>query len=139
MPTRNTEQRLERIEGHVKNLDTRLARVEQILPTLASKDDLNAFATKEDFEAFAKKDDLKAFATKKDLEAFATKKDLEQYPTKTDMYAFGEREAASMRAFVLEVVEKSSADIRSEMRALFEAQNTCFRHSLRTWNSPEPM
>lgn len=130
MPTRNTEQRLERIEGHVKNLDTRLARVEQILPTLASKDDLNAFATKEDFEAFAKKDDLKAFATKKDLE---------QYPTKTDMYAFGEREAASMRAFVLEVVEKSSADIRSEMRALFEAQNTCFRHSLRTWNSPEPM
>ena len=43
----------------VKNLDQRTSALEQILPTLATKEDLKAFATKED---------LKAFATKKDLE-----------------------------------------------------------------------
>jgi hypothetical protein len=43
----------------VKNLDQRMSAVEQILPTLATKEDLKAFATKED---------LKAFATKKDLD-----------------------------------------------------------------------
>jgi hypothetical protein len=51
----------------VKNLDRRLSAVEQILPTLATKDDLKAFATKEDLKAFATKEDLKAFATKEDL------------------------------------------------------------------------
>ena len=46
------------MEDVLKNLDRRLANVEQILPTLATKDDLKAFATK---------DDLKAFATKQDV------------------------------------------------------------------------
>jgi hypothetical protein len=32
------------IEDHFANLDRRLDRIEQILPTLASKDDLQAFA-----------------------------------------------------------------------------------------------
>jgi len=36
------------IATHLKNLDHRLSRVEQILPTLATKNDLTAFATKED-------------------------------------------------------------------------------------------
>ena len=69
----------------VKNLDQRLSAVEQILPTLATKDDLKVFATKEDFEAFATKEDLKAFATKEDLKAFATKQDLAAYPTREEM------------------------------------------------------
>ena len=60
----------------VKNLDQRLSAVEQILPTLATKDDLKVFATKED---------LKAFATKEDLKAFATKEDLKAYPTRAEM------------------------------------------------------
>ena len=42
----------------VKNLDQRMSAVEQILPTLATKEDLKAFATKEDLKAFATKDDL---------------------------------------------------------------------------------
>lgn len=137
--------RLDRIEQHVQNLDTRLTGVEQILPTLATKDDLKAFATKDDLKAFATKDDLKAFATKDDLKAFptreeakafATKDDLRRaledvptrrdpkgFVTKDDLQAFGEREGALMRQFVLEVVEKSAADTRHEMRLLFEAQN----------------
>jgi hypothetical protein len=63
----------------LKTLDRRLTTVEQILPTLATKEDLKAFATKEDLKAFATKDDLKAFATKEDLKAFATKEELEAF------------------------------------------------------------
>ena len=64
------------MEDLLRNLDLRVGRIEQILPTLATKDDLRAFATKDDFKAFATKDDFKAFATKDDLKAFATKEDL---------------------------------------------------------------
>lgn len=42
----------------LRNLDLRVSRIEQILPTLATKEDLKAFATKEDLKAFATKDDL---------------------------------------------------------------------------------
>src|ERR1043166_8154237 len=73
------------LEERFNNLDHRLSNVEQILPILATKDDLKAFATKDDLKAFATKDDLKAFATKEDLtrelKAYATKKDLEAVET----------------------------------------------------------
>ena len=36
----------------VKKLEQRMSAVEQILPTLATKEDLKAFATKEDLKAF---------------------------------------------------------------------------------------
>jgi hypothetical protein len=51
----------------VKNLDQRLSAVEQILPTLATKEDLKAFATKEDLKAFATKEDLKAYPTRDEM------------------------------------------------------------------------
>ncbi len=54
-------------EAHLRNLDRRVDRVEQILPTLATKVDLNAFATKEDLKAFATKEDLKAFPTRDEM------------------------------------------------------------------------
>ena len=66
------------MEEVLKNLDLRLTKVEQILPALATKEDLKVFATKEDLKAFATKEDLKAFATKEDLKAFATKEDLRE-------------------------------------------------------------
>jgi hypothetical protein len=47
------------MEEVLKNLDHRLTNVEQILPTLATKDDLKRFATKDDLKAFATKEDLK--------------------------------------------------------------------------------
>jgi hypothetical protein len=41
------------MEDRFENIDRRLDRIEQILPTLATKDDFKAFATKEDLrEAF---------------------------------------------------------------------------------------
>src|SRR5688500_8623171 len=55
------------MEEVLKNLDRRLTNVEQILPTLATKEDLKAFATKEDLKAYATKEDLKALATKEEL------------------------------------------------------------------------
>ncbi len=149
----NLEERLARVEIHVKNIDLRLERVEQILPTLATKDDLRgvptvddpkgfltkddakAFLTKEDAKAFLTKEDAKAFLTKEDGKAFATKDDLKGMPTvddpkgfvtTADLEAFGERESAAMRAFVMEVVQKSSADLRNDMRVLFEEQRTWF-------------
>jgi hypothetical protein len=54
------------MEEVLKNLNRRLTNVEQILPTLATKDDLKAFATKEDLKAFATKEELNAFATKEE-------------------------------------------------------------------------
>ena len=54
------------IATHLENLDRRLSKVEQILPTLATKNDLTAFATKEDLaEALA------PLATKEDLNDLA--------------------------------------------------------------------
>jgi|CXWL01.1.fsa_nt_gi hypothetical protein len=47
------------LEDVVKNCDLRLSRVEHILPTLATKEDLKAFATKEDLKAFATKEELR--------------------------------------------------------------------------------
>ena len=47
----------------VKNLERRLSAVEQILPTLATKEDLKAFATKEDL-----KEALKPYATRVEME-----------------------------------------------------------------------
>jgi|SRR5687767_5852252 hypothetical protein len=66
------------MEDVLKNLDRRLTNVEQILPTLATKEDLKVFATKEDLKAFATKEDLKAYATKEDLKAYATRAEMKE-------------------------------------------------------------
>ena len=131
----NLEDRLDRVEIHVRNIDLRLERVEQILPTLATKDDLRGMPTADDWKGVLTKEDAKAFLTKEDAKAFLTKDDAKGMPTvddpkgfvtTADLNAFGERESAAMRTFVLEVVQKSSADLRNEMRVLFEEQRTWF-------------
>ena len=52
------------IATHLENLDRRLSRVEQILPTLATKDDLRTLATKEELAAA-----IAPLATKEELRA----------------------------------------------------------------------
>jgi hypothetical protein len=47
------------MEVALQNLDRRMLTVEQILPTLATKQDLERFATKQDLERFATKVDLR--------------------------------------------------------------------------------
>jgi hypothetical protein len=51
----------------LRNLDRRVSVIEQILPTLATKDDLKDFPTAQDPKGFATKADLERFATKEDL------------------------------------------------------------------------
>ncbi len=58
------------MEDLFETLDRRLDRIEQILPALATKDDLKAYATKEDLKALEARFETR-FATKNDLrEAF---------------------------------------------------------------------
>ena len=50
---------LTEMESLFENIDARLTRIEQFLPTVATKDDLARFATKDDLARFATKDDLR--------------------------------------------------------------------------------
>jgi len=93
------------MERVLENLDRRLSAVEQTLPTLATKLDLERFATKADLERFATKADLERFATKADLERFATKAELERFATKADL----ESGLAQVRAFTEHVREEARA------------------------------
>ena len=47
------------MEAVLKSLDQRVGRIEQILPTLATKTDLERLATKADLERFATKTELR--------------------------------------------------------------------------------
>ena len=105
------------IDEHLENIDRRLTKLEQILPALATKEELRLvieplatkeelrraiepLATKEELrlaiEPLATKEDLKAYATKEDLKAFATKEDLKAYATKEDLREEGERSRRHM-------------------------------------------
>jgi hypothetical protein len=68
------------IEEHFENIDRRLTRLEQILPTLATKDDLKSLATREELKTLATKEELRAaiapLATKDELKTLATKEEL---------------------------------------------------------------
>ena len=64
------------MEQLLRNLHRRVARIEEILPTLATKADLEPLATKADLEPLATKADLEPLATKADLEPLATKVEL---------------------------------------------------------------
>lgn len=61
------------IATHLENLDRRLARIEQILPTLATKDELKTLATREELGAaesnlrLAIADAVAPLATKEEL------------------------------------------------------------------------
>lgn len=89
------------IEDRLNNLDHRLDRIEQILPTLASQEDL-----RQALEPYATKADLRQA-----LEPYATKADLRQaledYPTKTDLTT------ALAQAF--ELAEKNARILHEEL------------------------
>jgi hypothetical protein len=64
------------MEDRFENIERRLDRIEQILPTLATKDDLKAFATKDDLKAFATKEDLAHAFERAELNARMLHEDL---------------------------------------------------------------
>jgi hypothetical protein len=100
------------MEDVLKNLDRRLTNVEQILPTLATKDDLKAFATKEDLKAFATKEDLKAYATKEDLKAFASRVEMQELFADAKRYALVLFERTQEQ---LEIIATHVADISQRL------------------------
>ena len=85
------------MERVLRDVDVRTSTIEQILPTLATKKDLNRFATKEDLKRFATKDHLKRFATKDDLAQAVT---------------MLRAEMAESRRYALVLHEDVKADIR---------------------------
>lgn len=77
------------VKQEFEKVNARLDRIEQFLPTVATKADVERSASKDDLERFATKDDLERFATKEDvstsrreleavIETLATKADLER-------------------------------------------------------------
>ena len=101
------------MEEVLKKLDVRLTNVEQILPTLATKEDLKAFATREDLKAFATKEDLKAHATREEMkELFATKEETKE------LFAEARRHASVLfehLAEKLEIIATHVADISQRL------------------------
>jgi hypothetical protein len=69
-----------------KNINVRLDRIEQILPTLATKDDLKGMPTRDDLKGFLTQADVTWLATKDDLKAFATKVELKAESQETRRY-----------------------------------------------------
>jgi TusA-related sulfurtransferase len=69
------------IDAHLENIDRRLTKLEQILPTLATKEELKALATKEELKALATKEEIRIavapLASKDDLKAFATRDEVQ--------------------------------------------------------------
>jgi hypothetical protein len=105
------------IATHLENLDRRLARVEQILPSLATKEDLRSLATKEELRSLATKDELLSLATKEDLRLLATKEDLRLLATKEDLRLLATKEEVLLtkEEFHLELANQST-DLRREIR-----------------------
>ena len=83
------------MEARIKNIDERTARIEQILPTLATKDDLATLATKDDLATLATKDEIATLATKDEIATLVSKDELREavalLATREDMYEEGER------------------------------------------------
>lgn len=109
------------LNAMIRNLDKRTSSIEQILPTLATKADLERFATKDDLRnavrGLATKEDLERFATKVDLDRYATKADLERFATKEDSERFPTKEdVADSRRYALVLHE----DVKSDLRLLAE-------------------
>ncbi|MAG72631.1 MAG: hypothetical protein QF634_14920 [Vicinamibacterales bacterium] len=72
------------MEQLLRNLDRRVTGIEQILPTLATKADLERFATKADLERFVTKADLEPLATKVELEEL--RREMYEEGTRTRSY-----------------------------------------------------
>ena len=107
------------IDEHLENLDRRLTRVEQILPTLATKDDLKRLATKVELRAA-----IEPLATKAELRTaiapLATKEELRAaiapLATREGLHAA----EAALRGEIRDTAEQS----RRHMTLLIERQDT---------------
>jgi len=111
------------LEDVVRNCDLRFDRIEQILPTLATKAELRA-EIQAAIAPLATKADLELLATKADLEAaiapLATKAELEPLATRAEMRAEIRAESAETRRFMKVLIEDLRGEIRLTMEGLVD-------------------
>ena len=94
----------------VKKLEQRTSAVEQILPTLATKEDLKAFATKED---------LKAFPTRAEMEEKF--EEAKRFPFKPNSaYAFAVSDSAKRKSWHGRDRLTGFAGVRNTLMVLFQ-------------------
>jgi hypothetical protein len=103
------------IATHLENLDRRLARIELILPTLATKDELKTLASKDQLKTLATKDDLKTLATKADLKTLATKAELKTLATKAELKTLATKDELKTLA-TKEELRSLGTELRQEIR-----------------------
>jgi len=96
------------IDEHLENIDRRLTRIEQILPSLATKAEFQTLATKDALKTLATKAELETLATKEDLKTLATKQELKTLATKEELREEGERSRRHMDV----IAESLHADIQ---------------------------
>ena len=100
------------MEELIRNIDHRLQRVEQILPTLATKEDLRGLATKDDLRGLATKAEIRKLATKAEIRELATKTEIRELATKEEVRKEGELTRAHFSAV--------AEDLRSDIRKIAE-------------------
>ena len=109
----------------LRNLDRRVGRIEQVLPTLATKDEIRNLATKDEIRNLATKDEIRNLATRDELARFATKEDMlaEGVRTRAHFDAVAERLETQIRLLAegLASLDQRFEDFRSETRANFAA------------------
>jgi hypothetical protein len=110
------------IDQHLENIDRRLTRLEQILPSLATKQEFEPLATKEDLKTLATKEELKTLATKEELKTLATKEDLKTLATKEELKMLATKEELKNLATKQELRAEHDR-LRLDMRILLEHQD----------------
>jgi hypothetical protein len=87
------------IDEHLENIDRRLTRMEQILPTLATKEELKTLATKEDLKTLATKEELQAavapLATKEEIRELRRHMDVLHESQRSDIQLIAEHVASA--------------------------------------------
>ena len=98
----------------LRSLDQRVGRIEQVLPTLATKDEIRNLATRDEIRNLATRDELARFATKEDMLA-------EGVRTRAHFDAVAERLESQIRVLAegLMSLDRRFEDFRSETRANF--------------------
>ena len=73
------------VEDVLRSLDRRVGRIEQVLPTLATKDEIRNLATKDEIRNLATKDEIRNLATKDEIRNLATKDEIRNLATKDEI------------------------------------------------------
>ena len=113
----------ESMEDVLRSLDRRIGRIEQVLPTLATKDEIRNLATRDEIRNLATRDEIRNLATRDELARFATKDDMlaEGARTRAHFDAVAERLESQIRIIAegLMSLNKRFEDFRSETRTNF--------------------